>query len=216
MKKRKINKRVLLVALAFAVLASLFAVSASALTREELGVCECVIGQKESLNQHELDALEPIDDYYSKATLTCDDCGVTYIFKINRVFNLADYGSDHLDIWLEISDDAENNLISRIEFVDSNGDPQDGDMVGLTASDLIVIQPSDTPDTSMVGSMVSTMTQGVGGILVGVGNSIVGFFDNTVLDDNGNLTTFATWALAFLGLAFGLGVVKFITYLVKK
>lgn len=213
MKKRKINKRVLLVALAFAVLASLFAVSTSALAREEFGVCECVIGQRESFDQNEYNSFEPINDYFSKATITCDDCGVTYIFTINRGFDLANYGCDHFDIWLEISDDVTNDLVSKIELVDSNGVSKDGDFVELTAGELFVIQPSDT---SMVGSMVSTMTQGVGGILVGVGNSIVGFFDSTVLDDNGNLTTFATWVLAFLGLAFGLGVVKFITYLVKK
>ena len=68
----------------------------------------------------------------------------------------------------------------------------------------------------MVGSMVTTVTAGLGGILVGIGSSIATFFDNTVLDADGNLTTFAIWALAFLGIAFALGVVKFITFLVKR
>lgn len=67
-----------------------------------------------------------------------------------------------------------------------------------------------------VGDMLNPITTGIGGILTGVGSTIVSFVDATVLDDNGNLTTFAVWALAFLGIAFGLGVVKFITFLVKK
>lgn len=77
----------------------------------------------------------------------------------------------------------------------------------------------DNPETnvgSLIGSMITTITDGVGGMLVGVGSAIVDFFNVSVLTADGNLTTFATWALAFLGIVFAIGVVKFITYLVKR
>ena len=77
----------------------------------------------------------------------------------------------------------------------------------------------DTPETenkSLIGSMISTITDSLGGILVGVGSSIVAFFNGTVLTAEGELTTFAIWALAFLGIGFGFGVIKFITNIVRK
>lgn len=68
----------------------------------------------------------------------------------------------------------------------------------------------------MVQNMITTITDAIGGMLSGVGNAIVEFFDVAVLTSNGELTTFAVWALAFLGIGFGLGVVKFITNLVRR
>lgn len=67
----------------------------------------------------------------------------------------------------------------------------------------------------MVQKMITTITDAIGGVLQGIGGAIVDFFDVAVLKTDGELTTFAVWALAFLGIGFGLGVVKFITNLVR-
>ena len=62
----------------------------------------------------------------------------------------------------------------------------------------------------MVQEMISTVTQSISGILTGIGSAIVDFFDVAVLTTNGELTTFAVWALAFLGVSFGLGAIGWI------
>ena len=67
----------------------------------------------------------------------------------------------------------------------------------------------------MVEKMVSNITDALGGTLGGIGNAIVDFFDKTVVNADGELTTFAVWALGFLGISFGLGVVKFITNIIR-
>ena len=68
----------------------------------------------------------------------------------------------------------------------------------------------------MVTKMITTIVEAITGMLTGVGSAIVDFFDVAVLTADGSLTTFAVWALAFLGIGFGLGVVKFITNLVRR
>ena len=70
--------------------------------------------------------------------------------------------------------------------------------------------------SKMITDMISSITDALGGVLTGTGKSIVDFFNTTVLTSDGELTTFAIWALAFLGIGFGLGVVKFITNLVRR
>ena len=62
----------------------------------------------------------------------------------------------------------------------------------------------------MVEEMIGTVTQSISGILSGIGSAIVDFFDVAVLTANNGLTTFATWALAFLGVSFGLGAIGWI------
>lgn len=68
----------------------------------------------------------------------------------------------------------------------------------------------------MVAKMIESIVSALTGVLTGVGSAIVDFFDVAVLTTEGELTTFAVWALAFLGISFGLGVVKFITNLVRR
>lgn len=68
----------------------------------------------------------------------------------------------------------------------------------------------------MVANMIKNITDAITGVLTGVGGAIVDFFDVTVLTENGDLSTFAVWVLAFLGISFGLGVVKFITNLIRR
>lgn len=68
----------------------------------------------------------------------------------------------------------------------------------------------------MVANMIQNIVDAITGVLTGVGSAIVNFFDATVLTAEGDLTTFAVWVLAFLGIGFGLGVVKFITNLIRR
>lgn len=68
----------------------------------------------------------------------------------------------------------------------------------------------------MVAKMIQNIVDAITGVLTGVGSAIVNFFDATVLTAEGDLTTFAVWVLAFLGIGFGLGVVKFITNLIRR
>lgn len=68
----------------------------------------------------------------------------------------------------------------------------------------------------MVQEMISTIVGAITGMLTGVGSGIVDFFNTTVLTSEGKLTTFAAWLLAFLGIGFALGVVKFVTNLVRS
>lgn len=72
----------------------------------------------------------------------------------------------------------------------------------------------------MVTKMITAITEALSGVLSGVGSAIVDFFDTAVIKTGAGgeteLTTFAIWALAFLGISFGLGVVKFITNLVRR
>ena len=68
----------------------------------------------------------------------------------------------------------------------------------------------------MVQNMVTSVTDAIGGLLTGVGSAVTDFFDCVVLNEAGELSTFAVWTLAFLGVGFGFGVVKFITNLVRR
>lgn len=60
-------------------------------------------------------------------------------------------------------------------------------------------------------NIVTTITQDVVGaisaFLSGMGTSIVDFFDNIVVHE-GQLTTFAGWTLAFVGIGFASGLIR--------
>ena len=51
------------------------------------------------------------------------------------------------------------------------------------------------------------MIDSVTSFLTGLGGSIVEVFDQIVVGTDGQLTNFATWALVFLGVSLGLGVI---------
>ena len=72
----------------------------------------------------------------------------------------------------------------------------------------------------MVTKMISTIVEAISGLLTGVGTSIVNFFDGTVIaktaEGGVELTTFAVWALAFLGIGFVFGTIKYIMGLVRN
>lgn len=203
MKKIKNQKRVFAITLVVLMLATIFTVSASADTVFNDPLCECFTPDSF------IELGDKVGERSYKATGECSVCHTSYEFVLDEVYNIYPYYQPCRTL-----SDENGNLY----FLEALWHDEDKASVG-DCSDLLVTSVSvidAAGDKGMVGSMVGTITQGVGGILVGVGSSIVGFFDSAVLDDNGNLTTFATWALAFLGIAFGLGVVKFITYLVKK
>lgn len=60
-------------------------------------------------------------------------------------------------------------------------------------------------------NIVTTIAQDVVGaisaFLNGMGTTIVDFFDNVVVHE-GQLTTFAGWTLAFVGIGFAAGLVR--------
>ena len=68
----------------------------------------------------------------------------------------------------------------------------------------------------MVANIVQTVTSAIGSFVTGIGTSVVDFFNTTVLTTDGELTTFATWALVFLGIGFGSMIFKWVTNLIRR
>ena len=68
----------------------------------------------------------------------------------------------------------------------------------------------------MVANIVQTVTTAIGSFVTGIGTSVVDFFNTTVLTADGELTTFATWALVFLGIGFGSMIFKWVTNLIRR
>lgn len=68
----------------------------------------------------------------------------------------------------------------------------------------------------MAGNIVSTVTSAIGSFVTGIGSSVVDFFNTTVVTAEGELTTFATWSLVFLGVGFGSMIFKWVTNLVRR
>ena len=60
----------------------------------------------------------------------------------------------------------------------------------------------------MVSEIVTSITSAFTGLLSGLGTGIVEVFDGLVLSSEGKLTTFAMWALAFLGVGFAIAIYK--------
>lgn len=68
----------------------------------------------------------------------------------------------------------------------------------------------------MAGNIVTTVTSAIGSFVTGIGTSVVDFFNTTVLTADGELTTFATWSLVFLGVGFGSMIFKWVTNLIRR
>lgn len=68
----------------------------------------------------------------------------------------------------------------------------------------------------MVANIIQTVTTAIGSFVTGIGSSVVDFFNTTVLTAEGELTTFATWALVFLGIGFGSMIFKWVTNLIRR
>lgn len=203
--KRKQARKILPVILAFVMMLSL-TVSVFA---EEIGACS---GRHSDLTYMNDIFLE--DEFID---VICRSCGGEWHCK-----------------FVSIDGEAHCDKKWKCLYVDSVSQRDDGLFnVGLWASCTCGLDEEDfyvcaiaapvveeAEEKGMIGSMVETLTDSLGGILTGVGASIVSFFDATVLTTNEagetQLTTFAVWALAFLGIGFGLGVVKFITNIVRK
>lgn len=213
MKKRKILKRALPAFLAVMLILSVFVVGASAATAEDFGLCSCILGQEHVFTADQYESFEVSNaGYYKLVNATCKSCGTVYKFKVNYWESLVDYGADSVSVVLQISDDGES--ISAITEMRQGGDAVDGDSVFLTKDDIQVVPRGN--DGDMVGDMVSTITTTIGGMLKGIGNTLVSFFDNVVLNAEGKLTTFSIWVLAFLGVSFGLGAIGFVIGKVRK
>ena len=211
MRKRKVIKKVLPFALAVVLLLSMFALGASALAYEDYGLCDCIMERYFCVGT--------LDVTSANVVLECPVCGMDYEIE-SEFAEVPDsydpfYCSDNL-YYLEdasIYDDGGDGVYVGFNYFHPETHVEES-IRGKVKSVNVLSSIVDSP--SVVGNMTATITNALGGILLGVGGGIVQFFDNTVLDSNGNLTTFAIWALAFLGIAFALGVVKFITFLVKR
>ena len=68
----------------------------------------------------------------------------------------------------------------------------------------------------MVANIIQTVTTAIGSFVTGIGSSVVDFFNTTVLTTEGELTTFATWSLVFLGIGFGSMIFKWVTNLIRR
>lgn len=68
----------------------------------------------------------------------------------------------------------------------------------------------------MGANIVQTVTSAIGSFVTGIGSSVVDFFNTTVLTTDGELTTFATWSLVFLGIGFGSMIFKWVTNLIRR
>lgn len=169
---------------------------------------------------------------FAEASETCDHSNVAGLSESTwDVFAISFYGCDCTELYYfegmsQAYQDGmfdcdgpywqESEQGTWVSMTLSNGEEENKTFDGYLYTPPVEEPEAPTGSKGMIGNMVKTLTDSLGGILVGVGASVVAFFEGAVLTENGNLTTFATWALAFLGIAFALGVVKFITNLVRK
>jgi len=66
----------------------------------------------------------------------------------------------------------------------------------------------------MVTEIVSTITEMVTGLLEGLGEGIVGFFEALFVADTG-ISTLGIWVVALIGLAVALGAVAWVATLIR-
>ena len=59
----------------------------------------------------------------------------------------------------------------------------------------------------MVSEIITSIVDAFTSFITGLGTGIVDFFRGLVLDENGGLTEFAAWGLAFLGLGLAVSIV---------
>lgn len=214
--KRKQLRKIPVVILAMLVMAS--ALSVFAFASESRYPCDCGY-----VTPSYEEGSAPYDD--GEFIMTCSVCGESYSVKITKV----EYGESPcrnfaVDAFFVISIDFDLDGYPVLRVSQGHGPESDCDICGFDGECSCEVayytnpkyaSTTDAPK-GMVGKMVAAITTSVTAILGGVGSAIVGFFDSTVLAENGQLSTFAVWLLAFLGIAFALGVVKFITNLVRK
>lgn len=60
----------------------------------------------------------------------------------------------------------------------------------------------------MVSEIITSITTAFTGLLTGLGTGIVTVFDGLVMTSEGKLTSFAMWALAFLGVGLAIAIYK--------
>lgn len=58
----------------------------------------------------------------------------------------------------------------------------------------------------MVSEIINQIVMAFTTFISGLGTAIVDFFEGLILDSEGQLTAFASWGLAFLGLGFAVSV----------
>lgn len=67
----------------------------------------------------------------------------------------------------------------------------------------------------MVTEIVSTITEMVTGLLGGLGEGIVGFFEALFVNETNGISTLGIWVIALIGLAVALGAVAWVATLIR-
>lgn len=67
----------------------------------------------------------------------------------------------------------------------------------------------------MVTEIVSTITEMVTGLLGGLGEGIVGFFESLFVNETNGISTLGIWVIALIGLAVALGAVAWVATLIR-
>ena len=172
---------------------------------EDVEFCDCVWFTSIKLTSSELINLH---NHNSPAVIECSSCMTTYAITIVDGWSqVLTTDCEYYEMYL-FKDDSDNVKLSIF-----NGMSDGLQNVSYFDVESVVVTYENG---HMLHSMVGSVTTGLGGILKGIGGSVVTFFDNTVLDVNGDLTTFAVWALAFLGIMLAVGIARFITNIVRK
>lgn len=223
-------KRALPLALVVVMMMTMFVLGTSAQEIKGFEVCDHFMDLTVVMTNDE--AWANLDDTYDESSnthyvyLDCPVCKIRYqVFFENTVM---DYQNGYVIFrpnfcgdngYLYDFSDERNRLTDflGLEYFDSlDENIDDGESFETCQVVKRIVMHHESSDGSMVGEMTDTITTSFGGLLKGVGASIVNFFDKTVIAENGGLTTLATWTLAFLGIGFGFMVVKFITNKVRK
>lgn len=67
----------------------------------------------------------------------------------------------------------------------------------------------------MVTEIVNTIVQMVTGLLGGLGEGIVGFFEALFVSETNGISTLGIWVIALIGLAVALGAVAWVATLIR-
>ena len=203
MKKIKNQKKVYAFALVVLMLATIFAVSASAETVFNDPLCECFA------QGSFIELGDKVGELTYNATGECSVCHTSYEFVLAEVYDTYPY----YEIYNSSCDEQGNLYFLEALWCHENKETV-GDCSDLLVSSVSVIDA--VGDKGMVGDMANAVSDTIGGLLKGVGHTVISFFDKVVLAADGGLSTLATWTLVLLGVSFGLGAIGWIIGKVRR
>lgn len=68
----------------------------------------------------------------------------------------------------------------------------------------------------MIKSLVDAIVGGFNGMLTGLGNGVVTFFDSLFVGEGGSLTNFAQVGLVMIGVSLATGIAMWVTHKVAR